>query len=98
MITLILSAMDLVCGGLLLLNLNFLLNIIAGIMLMKGAFSLLSSLGVGYWFDWMGWLDVIGGAALLLFAFGIPAAIFANLAWIIVFKGIYSLVRGVFHF
>jgi hypothetical protein len=98
MIVLILSAIDLICGGLLLLNLNFFLNYIAGIMLLKGAFSILSSLGVGYWFDWMGWIDLIGAAALLLFAFGIPAAVFTNLAWIIVFKGVYSLLRGLLQF
>jgi hypothetical protein len=98
MITLILSAIDMLSGSLLLLNLKIFLNYIAGIMLLKGAFSLLSSLGAGYWFDWMGFIDVISGAALLLFAFGLPAAIFGTLAWIVIFKGIYSFMRAVFHF
>jgi len=98
MIVLILSAIDLLSGSLLLLNLKFFLNYIAGIMLLKGAFSLLSSLGIGYWFDWMGFIDVISGVALLLFAFGIPAAIFSTLAWIVIFKGVYSLLRGLFKF
>lgn len=98
MITLILSAIDLLSGSLLLLNLNFFLNYIAGIMILKGAFSLVSSIGVGYWFDWMGFIDVISGVALLLFAFGLPAAIFSTIAWIVILKGTYSLMRSVFHF
>lgn len=67
-------------------------------MLLKGAFSILSSLGVGYWFDWMGWIDVIAAGALLLFAFGIPAEVFTTLAWIVIFKGVYSFLRGLFKF
>lgn len=98
MIALILSVIDLLSGSLLLLNLKIVLNYVAGIMLLKGAFSLLSSLGAGYWFDWMGAIDVISGIALLLFAFGVPAAIFGTLAWIVIFKGLYSLLRSVFRF
>jgi hypothetical protein len=98
MIALILSVIDMFSGSLLLLNLKFFLNYIAGIMLLKGAFSILSSLGIGYWFDWMGAVDVISGVAILLFAFGLPASIFTNLAWIVIFKGIYSFMRTVFRF
>ena len=98
MIALILSIIDLLAGSLLLLNLNFYINYIAGILAIKGLFSILSSLGVGYWFDWMGFVDILTAIALLLFSFGIPATFFTTIAYLIIFKGIYSLIRIIFRF
>lgn len=98
MIVFILSAIDLFAGGLLLLNQNFLLNYIAAIMFFKGFFSVVSSLGVGYWFDWMGWTDIISAVVLGLFAFGLPASMFAYVAYLVIFKGSYSILRSLFRF
>jgi len=98
MIVFILSAIDLLAGSLLLLNLNLLLNYIAVIIFFKGFFSVISSLGLGYWWDWMGWIDVITAIALALFSFGFPASIFTYVAYIVIFKGSYSMLRGLFNF
>ena len=98
MIVLILSIIDLLAGGLLLFNLNFLLNYIAIILFFKGFFSIISSLGFGYWWDWMGWVDIITSIALALFSFGLPAAIFTYVAYIVIFKGTYTMLRGFFNF
>jgi hypothetical protein len=98
MFVLILSAIDLIAGGLILLNINFLLNYIAIIIFFKGFFSIISSLGIGYWWDWMGWIDILTAAALALFSFGFPAAIFTYIAYVVIFKGAYSMLRGLLHF
>lgn len=97
-ILLLLTAIDILSGSVLLLNLNFFVNYIAVILLLKGLFSLLSSLGIGYWFDWMGVVDIISAVALFLFYLGLPAAIFSTIAWIIIFKGSYSFLRTIFRF
>lgn len=98
MIVFILSAIDLLAGGLILMNVNFLLNILAVIIILKGFFSSISSIGIGYWFDWMGAVDILAGTSLFLFSFGLPAAFFSTIAWIVIFKGIYSITRYVFRF
>jgi len=98
MIVCILSIIDLLAGSLLLFNLHFFLNYITAIVALKGLFSIFSSLGAGYWFDWMGFVDILTAIALLLFSFGVPATFFTTIAWIIIFKGIYCLIRSVFKF
>lgn len=98
MIVLILSIIDLAAGTLLLLNLHFFLNYITAIMALKGLFSIFSSFGAGFWFDWMGFVDILTAIALLLFSFGVPAGFFTTIAWIIIFKGIYCLIRTIFRF
>jgi hypothetical protein len=98
MIVFILSAIDLLAGGLLLLNLNILITYIAAIIFFKGFFSVISSLGLGYMWDWMGWIDMITAASLALFSFGFPASAFTYVAYIVIFKGTYTMVRGLFNF
>jgi len=98
MFVLILSLLDLIAGGLLLLNLNYYVNYVAAFMLLKGLFSIISSFGMGYWFDWMGFIDIITSISLFLFSFGLPASIFKTIAWLIVAKGVYCMLRTILKF
>ena len=60
--------------------------------LLKGMWSLVSSLAAGYFYDWMGALDFIAGIALLLIFYGTVL----NFFWIIgiahILKGLYCLI------
>ena len=60
--------------------------------LLKGGWSVVSSLAAGYFYDWMGTLDFITGIALLLIFYGTVL----NFFWIIgiahILKGLYSLI------
>ena len=49
---------------------EFLLTL-ATIALVKGSISVLGSLLAGFFFDYMGWMDLLAGLSLL-FGFGIP--------------------------
>lgn len=62
---------------------------IAFYSLAKGIFSIAISFGVGYYGDWMGFVDVITGAvlALMFFGFALPFLRYAGILAII--KGLY---------
>ena len=83
----LLSTIDILSG--LLLGLGWtgtFVTIIGAIMLIKGVYSLITSLGVGYPFDWMGWTDLITGI-LILTSFSI------SWFWIVpILKGTYSFL------
>jgi len=84
---LVLSIIDIIAGICLGISLKGILAVIIGLIILFKAFvSLGTSLGSGYIFDWMGWIDLIAGLSLLI-GFIIPWL------WVIVIiKGIYSLV------
>ena len=61
-------------------------SLIGLFILVKGLFSIVGSLASKYYFDWMGWIDLIVGMSLI-FGFAIPWL------WILpILKGSYSLV------
>ena len=70
-IGLVLSIIDVVAGGFLLLHAPVFANYFAFIFLIKGLFSLLSSWSMRYFFDWMGIVDVIVGIVFGLMSFGL---------------------------
>ena len=65
----------------------------AYILLAKGILSVLGSLGSGYLFDWMGYLDIIVGTVLFLTTMKIYFAFFSTLGLLMMLKGIYSFAR-----
>ncbi|MBS3055479.1 MAG: hypothetical protein J4452_03245 [Candidatus Aenigmarchaeota archaeon] len=98
MIILFFALMD-ILGGLAVLDKNFavLVAYLAYAHMIKGGFSLFGSLFSGYFFDWMGAIDLIGGIVLLLISFKISFVFFPTIGWIFIGKGIYTFIRWLFH-
>jgi len=92
-LVLILSIIDVVAGGFLLLSAPVFANYFAFIFLIKGLFSLLSSFSMCYFFDWMGFVDVIVGIVFGLMSFGLFFGFYTTIGWIVLLKGIYSMIR-----
>jgi len=92
-IGIILSIVDVMAGGFLLLNAPVFANYFAFIFLIKGLFSLLSSFSMRYFFDWMGFVDVIVGIVFGLMSFGLFFGFYSTVGWIVLLKGMYSLAR-----
>jgi uncharacterized membrane protein HdeD (DUF308 family) len=87
MILVILGFFDIIVGLSLLFH-NFLAFYIGIIILIKGVSSVIGSFAAKYFFDFMGFIDLIAGVILLL-NLSIPWF------WILpMIKGIYSLVAG----
>jgi hypothetical protein len=82
-----LSLLDILTGICLAFSLKgVIISIIGTLVLVKGIFSLIGSIGTRYYFDWMGWVDLISGIMLI---FGI----FVHWFWILpVIKGLYSMI------
>ena len=93
MIVVILSILDIITALVYFLDLKSLVYLFALFSLMKGIISLLSSFFSGYFFDWMGLIDFLKGIVLILFSFGINWHWFDYVAWAILLKGVYSLIR-----
>ena len=93
MIILILSVLDILSGLAILFKVNFFIRYLAFAMLAKGGISLFSSVAMKYFFDWMGAIDFIIGIILLLNSMNIYSDFFTIFSWIIIFKGVYSLIR-----
>lgn len=97
MIAAILSIIDIFIGYSLMNNsFQNLFGYFAYILLAKGILSVLGSLGSGYIFDWMGYLDIIVGIVLFLTTLKIYFTFFTILGILMLLKGIYSLVRSLF--
>ena len=87
MILAILGFLDFLVGITLLFP-NFLAFYLGIIILIKGISSIIGSFAVKYFFDVMGFIDIVAGV-ILLFNFSIPWF------WILpMIKGVYSLVAG----
>ena len=100
MILLILGLYDIVVAILLLLMTTFsftgngIVNAVAIISLIKGLWSLLSSIFSGYFYDWMGAADTIAGVVLFLATRGNVISVL-HLFWIVmVIKGLASIASG----
>ncbi len=91
MIVVILSILDVIGGSLLMFQIGGTLAIVFGLFhFFKGIFSIASSLSVGYFFDWMGWVDLITGLGLFLFSENV--FVLSSFGIITLLKGVYSLV------
>lgn len=87
MILVILGFLDILVGASLLFP-NFLAFYLGVVILVKGISSIAGSFAAKYFFDFMGFIDVIAGV-ILLFNFSIPWF------WLLpMIKGIYSLITG----
>ena len=91
MIPVVLGILDIVAGFLTLLSNDVVVGVFlffGWFMLIKGLFSLISSMGQGYFLDWMGWIDLLTGITLLT-AWNVPYI------WVFcVLKGAYSTMFG----
>lgn len=68
----------------------------AAYSLLKGVISFLSSIGMGYYFDWMGIIDMIGGIALLFLMWGFSFGFIQTIGAIVILKGAYCFIRSFF--
>jgi hypothetical protein len=73
-----------------------LVGYMAAYSLLKGVISLLSSIGIGYYFDWMGTIDIIGGIMLLLLMWGFSFGFIQTVGVIVILKGAYCFIRSFF--
>jgi uncharacterized membrane protein HdeD (DUF308 family) len=94
----ILAIVDILAGVFILFNSPIFANYFAFIFLLKGLFSLASSLSMHYIFDWMGYSDVAAGICFLFMSFGWFFGFFTTIGWLILLKGIYSFVRYLLRF
>jgi len=87
MLLVILGVID-VLVGITLIFPNFLVTWLAWIVLIKGIFSVGGSAAAGYFFDFMGWIDLVA-AVLLFFNLSVPWF------WLLpLVKGVYSIFMG----
>jgi len=87
MLLAILGFLDILVG-ISLLYPNFLAFTLGIIVLLKGISSVIGSFGTGFFFDFMGFIDLIAGI-MLIFGFSI------SWFWVLpMVKGIYSLIVG----
>jgi uncharacterized membrane protein HdeD (DUF308 family) len=63
-------------------------------MLLKGVYSVLTAAGAGFYFDVLGWLDLIAAASLFIVFFGVANEFFVYFGILMILKGIYSFVMG----
>jgi len=99
MITILLSAIDIVIGYCLMSSsLQNLFGYFTYIMLAKGFLSVFGSLTANYLFDWMGYLDAITGIVFLLTTMKVYFAFFPAIGFLLLAKGVYSLLRSLFRF
>lgn len=100
-VIIILGILDILSGIVLLTYSSFLLfhgfaGYLGAYSLFKGMISFLSSVGMKYYFDWMGIVDIITGVALLLVTRGVSSGIIQTIGAIAILKGLYSFLRGFF--
>lgn len=94
----ILAVVDVLAGVFILFNSPMFANYLAFIFLLKGLFSLASSFSMHYFFDWMGFADVLAGICFAFISFGWFFGFFTTIGWLILLKGIYSFIRYLLRF
>lgn len=62
--------------------------------ILKGFWSLGTSIGSGYLFDWLGVIDLVIGIVLLLMNNNIQLSFFYLIGWAEIFKGGYCFLRS----
>jgi len=90
-----LGALDLLAGLILGLQIQSVSFIFGVAELIKGGVSVLGAIAQQFWFDWMGWLDIISGFCLLMIAFGTNISFAPIIGAFLAFKGIFSLLTSV---
>ena len=84
-----LSLIDVLAGLTLYYGLTYISFYLASLMIIKGIYSLLTSISAGYYFDWMGLIDFITGILLYFNLFNV-------FGLITILKGLYSLILSLF--
>jgi len=89
-----LAAIAILGGGFVagLLGADFVLWV-AIIILVKGLYSLLTSISGGYFFDWMGYCDVAAGLVIFLAGAGVSYEFFALVGMVMLVKAFYTWAR-----
>lgn len=101
MLLLILSIFDLVAGAALSLCEIFpyvgsgFIGTMAGLMILKGLWSILTAAAAGFFFDLIGILDLVAGILLYLATLGLVAHFFVYIGIALILKGFYSLMVGI---
>lgn len=60
----------------------------------KGVVSIISSIALGYYHDWMGLTDLLTGIGLFLLISGFPFDIFKLVGYATILKAIYAIFTG----
>ncbi len=81
--------MDVLAGLVLYYNIRVIAFYLTYFMMVKGIYSLLTSISSGYYFDWMGAIDLITGILLYFDVFNV-------FGLITILKGLYSLILSLF--
>lgn len=100
MIIAILGILDLIAGGILILGealslsgSSFLFWFMA-LFFLKAAYSILTAWGAGFYFDLLGYLDLVAAIFMLLLFWGIWFDVVFWIGILILIKGIYSFIIG----
>ena len=92
---LIVGLLDLLAGILLAFSITgFFSTFFIYFAIIKGIWSIISSVITGYYYDWMGLTDLLIGIGLLLLNFGISHPFFMFVGAVMILKGIYTLIYG----
>ncbi|MBS3052692.1 MAG: hypothetical protein J4428_04970 [Candidatus Aenigmarchaeota archaeon] len=60
----------------------------------KGIVSIISSIALGYYYDWMGLTDLLTGIGLFFLSSGLPFAVFKLIGYVTILKAIYAVFTG----
>jgi uncharacterized membrane protein HdeD (DUF308 family) len=91
-IFLVLSIVDILAGATIVFNISTLATYMMYYCLIKGIWSLISNIAAKYYFDWMGVIDLLAGVTLFLISINTATWIFQVLGFLVVIKGLYSLI------
>jgi len=84
--------LDIISGIVLLLAIKRLAFLFGMLLLLKALFSIISSFKSGFFFEFMGFTDLVGALSLILFSFGIHSNIYPLIAFALLSKGIFSFL------
>ena len=77
---------------------SMVLIVFGSIIAFKGLYSLVASIGVGYLYDWMGFLDLLVGLLLVAAFYGYVFDVSWAIGLFVLLKGLYSVffwfIRG----
>jgi len=87
------GGLDILGGVLLVLSVST-TPLFAIFFILKGIWSIISSVGSGYYADWMGAVDLLTGIGLYLVLNGITNGIFKIVGIAMILKGLYTYASG----
>ncbi len=100
MFLVVLGFLDLIIGTILVVSQfytlagNSIVLFFAVIALLKGIYSTLTAAGSGFYFDILGWFDLISAVLLFLVHIGIIFNFFLYIGIIMIIKALYSIAMG----